>query len=227
MASAARPPMVLATASAPAAARTPGTSWSAGHPARAWARGNPSCVRVRTRRRSVATAPAPAASVSTAAATVPPPRSSAATCSSAPGRPAVNAPLAAGTSEDQRGRPCGQHPEDSEPGEDRGQRGGEERDRGSRDAPVLDGFFRRPWHVGVAQRDDQPGSQAFRHPPPRPRTERPCSVRDRGAATRGDQPRTREWPHDHEHEGQHGRSHSGWRCPSGRRHAPRRARAAS
>ena len=48
------PPIAAATDSAPAAARTPGTSCSAGHPASASASGSPSWVRTCTRRKSSA-----------------------------------------------------------------------------------------------------------------------------------------------------------------------------
>ena len=160
--------------------------------------------------------------VSTAAATVPPPRSSAATCSSAPGRPAAKRALAAGTSEDQRDRPGGQHPEDAEhrrgPGPARRRAA---RPRLARCAQYSTASSGVHGTSASCSATTNRARSAFRHPPPRPRTERPCSVRDRSAATRGDQPRAREWPHDHEHEGQHGRSHFGSQLGD----APRRARA--
>ena len=216
-------PWSLATASAPAAARTPGNV-VVGRPSgervgerqpELRARAHPSEVgRHRTGAASARRVDAPRRRCPRRGARPRPARVR-------PADPAANAPLAAGTSEDQRDRPGGQHRRGPpSTGEDRGRA----RRRGAR--PRLAAMHQYSTassgvHGTSASRSatTNRARSAFRDPPPRPRTERPRSVRDRGAATRGDQPRAREWPHDHEHEGQHGGSHLGSTA------APRRARA--
>ena len=89
-AAALRPPMLDATTSAPAVARTSGRSRSMGQTASASGSARPSSVRAVTRRRSAARGPPPSARAASPCATVPPPRRCAATCSSPAGSSVAN-----------------------------------------------------------------------------------------------------------------------------------------
>ena len=186
MASAACPPMAAATDSAPAAARTPGASCSRGHPARAPRRAGaragcgraPAGSRDRRHRGRRQAARPPPRRFRRRVARPPPVRARSATRPRTVARAVSARPASAtgpATSGCERGRAARARART---------RPASERDRGHADRPVLDRLFRRPCDVGVAQRSGQRVAPARRHPPPRPRTERPDPIRGRGPASR-------------------------------------------
>ena len=129
-------------------------------------------MRTCTRRKSRAATLSELASRSTAPATLPPPRSSAATCSSTRGERGDESALVPGACEVQRERSADGSREECDHEQARGNHRGDEGQHAQADRPELDGRFRRDADIGIRQGPLEPAAHPSRKPPARSARER-------------------------------------------------------